>query len=273
MQRLPVESSDIVSIGYDPKSRTLEIEFKENRVYQYFDVAPDIYERFMRADSYGEYFFAFINRQYRYARVDGGEAKTPAADTITFVTSNKRKLDDLIYVCEPFGIEVEGLDLPVDEIQSHDPEEIAVKKAKQAYKLAGKPVVVNDAYWHIMALHGFPGAYMKHIDMWLSPEDLLALMVNKSDRSVSCTDTLVYYDGKRPKVFSQIFWGNIIDQPRGKGLSMEQIVVMQGNTHTIAEANNAGRRSIDPRETSWHDFAKWYNMHRRIAAMPKKGQA
>jgi hypothetical protein len=34
MDRIPVSSSSIVSIGYDPDSLTLEIEFKSGAVYR-----------------------------------------------------------------------------------------------------------------------------------------------------------------------------------------------------------------------------------------------
>lgn len=266
MQRLPVESTDLVSIGYDAKERVLEIEFKENRVYQYFDVAPDIYERFMRADSYGEFFFAHINKHYRYKKVDDTAQKSKSLGKLAFVTGNSRKFRDLQLACEPFGIEVEQIDLPVDEVQSHDAEEIAVKKAKLAYKLAGnRPVVVNDAYWNILALRGFPGAYMSHVAGWLKPEDFLALMSGKTDRTIIGTDTLVYYDGKHAKAFVETFSGKITDGPRGEGQSITQIVIIDGHDRTIAEIENQESRSSQtPHQTVWHDFAKWYNLQRRL---------
>jgi hypothetical protein len=38
MDRVSVTSSDLVSVGYDITTNTLEIEFKENRIYQYYNV-------------------------------------------------------------------------------------------------------------------------------------------------------------------------------------------------------------------------------------------
>lgn len=265
MQRLPVESTDIVSIGYDPRLRVLEVEFRGSRMYQYLDVAPDVHERFMRAESYGEYFFASINKHYRYKRVDAVN-NTPHADKLAFVTGNARKLRDLQIACQPFGIEAEGLQLPVDEIQSHDAEEIATKKAKQAYKLAGRAVVVNDVYWNILALRGFPGAYMSYVAEWFRPEDFLALLAGKSDRTIIGTDTLAYHDGKRTKLFAQTYTGKLTAAPRGQGQSINQIVILDGQDRTIAEIENQdGSSSVDPHQTIWGDFAKWYNVQRRLA--------
>lgn len=264
MQRIPVESSDIISIGYDAKAKMLEIEFKEGRIYQYLDVEPDVYERFMRADSYGEFFFAHITKHYRYKKInEAGQKEKPGK--LAFVTGNAHKLRDLEEACKPFGIEVEQLDLPVDEIQSFDTDKIALHKAKQAYRLAERPVVVQDTFWNILALRGFPGAYMRYINDWLKPEDFLVLMKGKADRTVIRTHTVAYYDGKRSKLFSRDFMGQIIDRPRGEGDAISRVVAPAGHTETIAEVRNkTGLSTIPPEESVWHDFAKWYNLQRRL---------
>lgn len=265
MQRIPVDSTDLVAIGYDAKTRILEIEFKEDRIYQYLDVEPDVYERFMRADSYGEYFFASINKHYRYKRVEETAQQPAASGVVALVTGNADKLRSLQAACEPFGIEVEQVDLPVDEIQSHDPEKIALHKAKQAHKLAGRPVLVQDTYWNILALRGFPGAYMHYVADWLRPEDFLALLQGKADRTVIRTHTVVYYDGKRSKLFAKDFTGVVADEPRGKGHVIDQLVVTNGQTRTNAEIFEAeGRSSIPVEDSVWHEFAKWYNLQRRL---------
>ena len=69
MERIPVSSSEIVDIGYDPSSMTLEIGFKQEAVYQYFDVPESIYQGFLRADSKGRFFHANIKNHYRYTKL------------------------------------------------------------------------------------------------------------------------------------------------------------------------------------------------------------
>lgn len=265
MQRLPVDSSDIVSIGYDEKQRVLEIEFKENRIYQYQDVEPDIYERFTRTDSYGEYFYAHINKHYRYKRVESVGSESGKTVKLALVTGNPMKAEIFGPIAEAAGIEFETLDLPVDEIQSHDAQKITLHKAKQAYKLAGRPVLVNDAFWNILALRGFPGAYMSYVNGWLKPEDFLALMKGKADRTVIRTHSLGYCDGKRTKLFSKDYTAVIAEEPRGKGSSFDQIIVSAGQTRTNAEIWEAEHKSsIEPEDSVWADFAKWYNLQRRL---------
>lgn len=270
MQRIPVESSDIVSIGYDSREHVLEIEFGGHRIYRYFEVPEDVYRLFLRADSYGGYFNAHINKYYKYRRVDEA-APGEKFEGVVFVSGNERKLRDLQAACTEFDIPVEQLSLPIDEIQSDDFEKIIRHKARQAYMSAGKPVVVNDSFWNIPALKGFPGAYMKEVTHWFSPDDFLALMATKSDRSISCTDTLMYFDGKRSKLFSKVHWGTITDTPRGDGLAIERVIVMQGQHETVAEANNrTDEPVVDIKQTVWYEFAKWFATQRKLRSFGRR---
>jgi hypothetical protein len=64
MERVSVTSSAIQSIGYDPDSQTLEIEFKTGRVYQYLGVPQDEHDAMMNCESQGKYFNANIKGRY-----------------------------------------------------------------------------------------------------------------------------------------------------------------------------------------------------------------
>ncbi len=68
MDRVPVSSTNLVSVGYDSDSQTLEIEFKGNSVYQYFGVPPHIYEELVNAPSKGSYHHQHIKDVYPYAK-------------------------------------------------------------------------------------------------------------------------------------------------------------------------------------------------------------
>ncbi len=69
MERIPVESSNIASIGYDEDTNTLEIEFHNGGVYQYFDVPFAVYDGLMEASSKGQYLAQQIKGQFRYVKV------------------------------------------------------------------------------------------------------------------------------------------------------------------------------------------------------------
>lgn len=70
MERIPVQSSNLVSVGYDRESNTLEIEFHNGRIYQYYGVGYDVYESLMNAGSKGSYFNQNIkNAGYPYVKI------------------------------------------------------------------------------------------------------------------------------------------------------------------------------------------------------------
>jgi hypothetical protein len=69
MNRQPVTSSNIASIGYDADSQTLEIEFLNGGVYQYFDVPQHVHQELMNASSHGQYLAQNIKGAYRYSKV------------------------------------------------------------------------------------------------------------------------------------------------------------------------------------------------------------
>ena len=68
MDREPVVSSTVLSIGYEPTSSTLEVEFK-NGVYQYYNVPEPIYQQLMAADSKGQFLHVYIKPAYPCSRV------------------------------------------------------------------------------------------------------------------------------------------------------------------------------------------------------------
>ncbi len=68
VQRQPVTSSNLKSVGYDRANRVLEIEFQNGRVYRYRGVPPEEYEELLKAPSLGRYFIATIRDEYGYDR-------------------------------------------------------------------------------------------------------------------------------------------------------------------------------------------------------------
>ena len=64
-----MSSSNINSIGYDEKMKTLEIEFKSEDIYQYSNVSSDIHKSLMNDSSKGKYFYKFIRDKYPTKKV------------------------------------------------------------------------------------------------------------------------------------------------------------------------------------------------------------
>ncbi|WP_136687483.1 KTSC domain-containing protein [Halorhabdus amylolytica] len=69
MNRVPVSSSNLSSVGYDETNQVLEIEFNGGRVYQYFDVPKRIHQELMNANSHGKYFHRNIKDNYSHDQI------------------------------------------------------------------------------------------------------------------------------------------------------------------------------------------------------------
>jgi hypothetical protein len=67
MNRTPVASSSIKSIGYE--SEVLEVEFQSGTLYQYSSVPQGMFERFVAAPSKGRFFDQFIRDKYRTRKI------------------------------------------------------------------------------------------------------------------------------------------------------------------------------------------------------------
>jgi hypothetical protein len=59
----------MVSVGYDAKRATLEIEFRTGDVYDYFDVPREVFQALLHAPSKGRLFHTQIDGVYRFAPV------------------------------------------------------------------------------------------------------------------------------------------------------------------------------------------------------------
>lgn len=69
MNRSPVSSSNIRSIGYNAQLSVLEVEFASGDVYQYFNVPERLHHELMSASSKGQYLNEYIKFSYRYQKV------------------------------------------------------------------------------------------------------------------------------------------------------------------------------------------------------------
>lgn len=69
IERYSVASSNIASIGYDTQTETLEVEFLNGTIYQYYNFPENLYEELMREPSKGKFLNLYIKNAYPYSRV------------------------------------------------------------------------------------------------------------------------------------------------------------------------------------------------------------
>lgn len=69
MDREPVKSSHLRSVGYDPEKQVLEVEFQSGKVYEYRGVAPGVHASLVGSDSPGRFFSERIRPSVSGSRV------------------------------------------------------------------------------------------------------------------------------------------------------------------------------------------------------------
>lgn len=94
MVRTAVTSKIITSLGYDPATRTLQVEFLRHQnqtvrpVYDYHDVSPAAYAALMGKDvpegekhSIGSYFLRMIKPNHKFTKVEEKDENQTQTDT------------------------------------------------------------------------------------------------------------------------------------------------------------------------------------------------
>lgn len=71
MERQPVTSSNIVSVGHDQNVDVLEVEFQSGAVWQYHGVTAETHANMIAAPSVGGYFAREIRGNYNEAKISG----------------------------------------------------------------------------------------------------------------------------------------------------------------------------------------------------------
>lgn len=115
---------------------------------------------------------------------------------IVFATGNNGKVSTLRSHLKLAGVTVEVDQRPLDliEPQAATASEVAAVKARQAYEKLHEPVLVDDSSFHISALGGFPGPYIKYMLDTVGVEGIMRFMEGKTDRSAYFMSSLVFID-------------------------------------------------------------------------------
>lgn len=74
MNRRPVQSSNISSIGFEPHEEgssegTMEVEFKSGHIYEYADVPESLYLQALGATSVGKFIASSVVDKYEHTRL------------------------------------------------------------------------------------------------------------------------------------------------------------------------------------------------------------
>ena len=181
---------------------------------------------------------------------------------IYLATTNQEKILTATRALSEFGVDMEvlKLDYEVPEIQSLSVEEVAKFSAKFVADKENKPTFVTDASFDIESLNGFPGPFMKQVNHYLSTEDILNLLKDKTNRKFNLKECLAFCQPNgEPVTFSSTMHGVLADKADGRGRSIDRILVWDGMQKVQALYSNEEMVAYYQRHLDFYQqFGKYY---------------
>jgi len=192
--------------------------------------------------------------------------------TIYFVTGNSGKVASLQHILEQYGIKVKQEKIELSEIQADDLESVSVYKAKQAFDILKKPVIVDDSGFFIECLNGFPGVYTKYILDTIGINGLMAIMKNKENRNCGFKSVATFINSQGD---IRVFNGPYEEGTLAKDIDNEEreeawselwkIWIPQGYNQTLSQMlpQVKKERSVS-KESHFSKFAEWISENSEI---------
>lgn len=187
--------------------------------------------------------------------------------TILIASANPQKIDELIQIIEPIGIELKSTrDFPsgADVIEDRpDLQGNAIKKACYWNRFTGLPALADDTGLEVDALGGAPGV---HSARYAGENGTYKQNVNKllrelngiSNRKAQFRTVIAFVDGDKEHLFEGICMGQIIHEPRGnKGFGYDPVFVPDGYNQTFAELISEEKNRISHRGRALQKFLEF----------------
>lgn len=170
-----------------------------------------------------------------------------------FVTSNENKWREAQLI---LGRSLDRITLELPEIQAATTMEVALQKAKVAYALLKRPVIIEDAGVELAALGGFPGPFIKFWEKLGGLESICRATDGLQERRAQAVCALVAYDDKGAQPFEGRAAGTIAPAPRGtRGFGWDAIFIPEGSTHTWGEVSQLEKDARSHRRRAWELLA------------------
>ncbi|KAM8717547.1 hypothetical protein ACLKA7_004271 [Drosophila subpalustris] len=180
--------------------------------------------------------------------------------SITFVTGNAKKLEELVAILGPnFPRTVVSKKVDLPELQG-EIEEIAMIKCKEAARQVDGPVIIEDTSLCFNALEGLPGPYIKWFLEKLKPEGLVRLLSGWEDKSARAVCTFAYCEGStcEPQIFQGVTEGVIVE-PRGpRDFGWDPVFQPNGYDLTYAELPKSEKNQISHRYRALNLLQKYF---------------
>jgi XTP/dITP diphosphohydrolase len=187
---------------------------------------------------------------------------------IYFVSNNLNKYSEIKSMLDDkiIDLDLKFCKKDIIEIQDEKIENIAIEKAKSAYSIVKKPILIEDDGLFINSLNGFPGQYSKFISKSIGNKGIIRLLKRSSDRSAFFKSIFVYNDGIIAKVFNGKINGKISSTITTGGWGYDPIFIpLKRNNKkgiTFAKLSQTNKKNeLSHRRIAFYKFIKWFNQN------------
>jgi non-canonical purine NTP pyrophosphatase (RdgB/HAM1 family) len=192
---------------------------------------------------------------------------TVMSKEIIFATGNAGKVATLQRLVDRLSVDVLIVQKPLDllEPQADTAEEVARSKAQQAYAQLGQPVLVDDSSFHIAALGGFPGPYIKYMLTTIGIEGIIEFMHGKHDRNAYFLSSLIYMDEEgREHAFEDSPYTGVITEEiddfdsETAWSDLYKIFIPEGSEKTLARMTSKDHENREKKRVdAYMSFCEW----------------
>ena len=202
---------------------------------------------------------------------------------LSYVTTNPGKVRE---ATDYLGDGVAQLDFDYTEVQSPELGPIAARGAREAFRHADGPVLVDDAGLFVDALDGFPGPYSSYVEETVGIERVQRLAAAESNHRAAFRCVLAYCDGDGfdaspdpvdradraaaaaaerdadeadglpVKLFEGIVRGRIVEARGDGGFGYDPI--FEHNGKSMAEMTTEEKNAVSHRGRALAKFAEWF---------------
>ena len=159
----------------------------------------------------------------------------------------------------------------ITEIQDQKIEKIAIEKAKLAYNIVKKPIIIEDDGLFINSLNGFPGQYSSYVLKSIGNRGIIRLLKGYRDRSAFFKSIFVYSNGIVVKIFYGKINGKISSTIKDDGWGYDPIFIPLNNNNdnnsdtTFAKLSKTNKKNeLSHRRIALDKFVKWFNQNNKL---------
>ena len=181
----------------------------------------------------------------------------PQSSKLFFASSNENKFQEAERILSDLGVQINFYKTILEEIQSNDLNDIAEKKAINAYDLIQKPVIIEDDGLFINSLNGFPGPYSSYAYDTIGNKGIMSLLENSQTRDANFVSIIAYCDNDYGvKLFESSIPGKISSVIEKGGWGYDPIFIPNGESKTYA--NVSDKDKFSHRSASLKKFSNWF---------------